>query len=356
MEFGISFDTHVSKWDLVRYAEELGYERAWVADSQMIWSDCYATLALAAVNTRRIKLGAGVAVAGTRIAPVTAHSIASINQLAPGRTFLAIGTGHTAMRAMGQAPMPIREFGEYLRVVRKLLNGEAVDYTYNGRTHEIQFLHRDRHYINLDDRIPIYVAANAPKACELAGAHGDGWVVAGGLNPADRLSQVQAGARAAARTLPRTFHIATLTTVCILRPGETLTSERVIEETGSQVASALHLAYEAWRAHGRKDAAIPPLFANLWDDYLKRVAELPEKARARLVHEGHGTFLQPQERKFVTPAAIRSTCVVGTPDEVIAQLHAREKAGLREVILKPPADQQRKVLRDFAELVMPAFH
>ncbi len=84
MEFGVGIDTHVSKWDLVRYAEDLGYDRAWVPDSQMIWSDCYATLALAAANTRRIKLGTGVAIAGTRLAPVTAHSIASINQIAPG--------------------------------------------------------------------------------------------------------------------------------------------------------------------------------------------------------------------------------------------------------------------------------
>ena len=73
MEFGIGIDTHVNKWDLVRYAEELGYDRAWIPDSQMIWSDCYAVLALAAIHTRRIKLGTGVAIAGTRIAPVTAH-------------------------------------------------------------------------------------------------------------------------------------------------------------------------------------------------------------------------------------------------------------------------------------------
>ena len=48
MEFGICFDTHIDKWDLIRYVEELGYDRAWVPDSQMIWSDCYATMALAA--------------------------------------------------------------------------------------------------------------------------------------------------------------------------------------------------------------------------------------------------------------------------------------------------------------------
>jgi alkanesulfonate monooxygenase SsuD/methylene tetrahydromethanopterin reductase-like flavin-dependent oxidoreductase (luciferase family) len=135
----ITVDTHVSKWDCIKKAEDLGYDRAWVPDSQMIWSDCYATLALAAVNTKRIHIGTGVAIPGTRIAPVTAHSIASINQLAPGRVFLGIGTGHTAMRVMGQNPMPARQFREYTRVVRSLLDGKAVDYTYGGSTREIQF-------------------------------------------------------------------------------------------------------------------------------------------------------------------------------------------------------------------------
>jgi alkanesulfonate monooxygenase SsuD/methylene tetrahydromethanopterin reductase-like flavin-dependent oxidoreductase (luciferase family) len=78
MDFGIIFPTRVDDWQLIPYAEELGYHRAWVPDSQMIWSDCYATLALAAEHTSRIQLGTGVAIPRTRIAPVTAHSIASI--------------------------------------------------------------------------------------------------------------------------------------------------------------------------------------------------------------------------------------------------------------------------------------
>src|ERR1700752_3766493 len=143
MEFGIGIDTHVSKWELVRCAEDLGYDRAWIPDSQMIWSDCYATLALAAHNTKRIKLGTGVAIPGTRLAPVTAHSIASINRLAPGRGFLGIGTGHTAMRVMGMEPMRVPDFREYLRVVRTLLKGEEVEYTHNGVIRAIRFLHQD---------------------------------------------------------------------------------------------------------------------------------------------------------------------------------------------------------------------
>src|SRR4029079_3826106 len=163
MEFGVTVITHIGKSpEQIRLAEELGYDRAWVPDSQMIWSDCYATMALAAASTKRIKIGTGVAIAGTRIAPVTAHSIASINQIAPGRVFLGIGTGHTAMRVMGQDPMTVKEFREYLRVVSGLLNGEAVEYSYRGKTREIQFLHRDRYYLNLDNLLPIYVAANGP--------------------------------------------------------------------------------------------------------------------------------------------------------------------------------------------------
>ncbi|MGH7932529.1 MAG: LLM class flavin-dependent oxidoreductase [Candidatus Binataceae bacterium] len=359
MEFGAGFDTHIDKWDLARYAEDLGYDSLWVPDSQMIWSDCYATLALAAANTSRIRLGTGVAIAGTRIAPVTAHSIATINQIAPGRVFLGIGTGHTAMRVMGQSPMPIAEFREYLRVVRKLLDDEAVDYTYRGRTREIKFLHRDRHFINLDKRIPIYVAANGPKACQVAGEFGDGWVTAGGINARvrGRLAQIEAGAKTAGRTLPGNFHTVSLTSACVLRPGEPLASERVINETGAQVASALHFVYETWKSRGQNDDAIPPFFRNVWDDYLKRVSgmSLPENARFRQIHLGHGTFLQPEERKYITAEAIRGTCLVGTADELIAHVRAMEKAGIGEILILPPADTQRDVLRDFAKQVMPAF-
>jgi alkanesulfonate monooxygenase SsuD/methylene tetrahydromethanopterin reductase-like flavin-dependent oxidoreductase (luciferase family) len=359
MEFGVTVDTHVSKWDLIRYAEELGYDRAWVPDSQMIWSDCYATLALAAANTRKIKIGTGVAIPGTRIAPVTAHAIGSINQIAPGRVFLGIGTGHTAMRVMGQDPMPVKEFREYLRVVRSLLDGEAVDYTYRGKTREIQFLHRDRYYLNLDNHIPIYVAANGPKALEAAGAYGDGWVTIG-REPHEfrsRMDRIKAGAQAAGRKVGPDFHTSLLTAGCVLRPGERLTDERVINETGSWVTCELHFFWEIWQQQDQNDQLIPAHFAKVWDEYNDRVKHysLPEKARFRQIHNGHCTFMQPEERRFVTPEAIKATCVVGTPEEIVAELRGMEKSGLKELNLLPAADEARRVYRDFADSIFPAF-
>jgi alkanesulfonate monooxygenase SsuD/methylene tetrahydromethanopterin reductase-like flavin-dependent oxidoreductase (luciferase family) len=355
MEFGICFDTHIDKWDLIRYVEELGYDRAWVPDSQMIWSDCYATMALAAQATKRIKIGTGVAIPGTRIAPVTAHSIASINQIAPGRVFLGIGTGHTAMRVMGQHPMPLKEFREYLRVVRGLLNGEAVEYTYGGVKREITFLHRDRHFINLEQPIPIYVAANGPKACEAAGMYGDGWITAGADDIRPKLHLIEEGAKKAKRTLPQPFVNTALITGCVLRPGEKLTDERVIQETGSYVTAILHFAYEIWSDLGKKEELIPPYFKNSWGRYLEHVASfsLPEDKRFRQIHDGHCTYTQPGEEVFVTPEAIRGTCLAGTPEEIVQRLGEMERSGLTGISLLPPAEYQRKVFRDFAELVMP---
>jgi alkanesulfonate monooxygenase SsuD/methylene tetrahydromethanopterin reductase-like flavin-dependent oxidoreductase (luciferase family) len=359
MQFGVFIDSHVDKWNVVRYAEELGYDRAYVPDSEMIWSDCYAVLALAAVNTRRIKIGTGISAPGVRIAPVTAHSIASINQLAPGRVFLGIGTGHTSMRLIGQNPMRLAEMREYIRVLRRLLDGEEVEYTYRGKTRSIRFMHRDRNYINLDNRIPIFVAANGPKAIQLVGAVADGWIV----HTADPeqgqvyFDLLHAGARKSGRMLPADFHPTFHSSICVLKPGDRLTDERVINETGTQVTCVLHLAYEIWNYLGKKDEVIPPFFANIWEDYLKRVASysLPPEARFRQIHDGHCTFLQLEERRFVTPEAVRATCLVGQPDEIIARIRLMEKVGFKEVNLLPPADYQKKVFRDFAELIMPAF-
>ena len=213
MQFGMIFPTRIDDWQLIKYAEDLGYDRAWVPDSQMVWSDCYATLALAAHNTSRIHIGSGVSIPGTRIAPVTAHSIASINQIAPGRVFLGIGTGHTAMRVMGMQPMKIKPFREYLRVVQALLHGEEVEYTLGDTTRTIRFLHRDLRFINLEDPIPIYIAANGPRALKTTGEFGDGLTTLLYEDTSvleSHLQTIQAGAQQAGRTLPDPFHVSAI--------------------------------------------------------------------------------------------------------------------------------------------------
>ena len=217
MDFGILVPAQTDDVGFISRMENLGYTHAWVGDSQMLWSDCYAVLALAAERTRTIQLGTGVAIPATRIAPVTAHSIASISRIAPGRTFLGLGTGYTAMRAMGQKPMKQKDFREYIRVVRALLQGEEVEYTFDGRTELISFLMAKDGFVELAHHIPFHISAFGPKAQKLAGELGDGMIVGvprGGPLP-EAMGRAKAGADEAGRDFSA-FQLTCLANVMVL--------------------------------------------------------------------------------------------------------------------------------------------
>ena len=138
MKFGVTV-SRFDEIDLAVQAEDQGYDFCWVWDSPLLRSNLWVMMALVAERTERIRVGSGVAIPGLRVAPATANAIATVNRLAPGRTFLGVGTGNTAMRNMGQLPMTVADYAEDLRVIKALLNGETVDYTANGRTHPVSF-------------------------------------------------------------------------------------------------------------------------------------------------------------------------------------------------------------------------
>ena len=143
----------------------------------------------------------------------------------------------------------------------------------------------------------------------------------------------------------------------MLQAGEDLTSERVINEVGSWVTTELHFFYEIWEKAGRDDSIIPPHFLNCWDQYLERVSNfsLPEEKRFRQIHDGHATYMIPEEKVFVTPEAIEAVCMVGSAEDIIDQIREVEKNGIKEINIMPAADYCRPAFKDFAEKVMPAF-
>src|SRR5437773_5313951 len=96
---------------------------------------------------------AGHGICGTRIPPVHVAAMATLNRLAPGRVHLGIGTGNTAMRTMGQRPMRIADYDEYLGVLAALLRGEVVDYRYRDRRRPIKMLTDNKKYMSLEPKI-----------------------------------------------------------------------------------------------------------------------------------------------------------------------------------------------------------
>ncbi len=354
MDFGVCVASHVNDIDYIVRAEELGYTHAWCADSQMLWSDCYATLALAAKQTTRIKLGTGVAITGTRPAPVTAGSIATINALAPGRTFLGLGAGNTAMRVMGLPPDRVRHLERYIETLRPLMRGEEGLYRANGREIPIRHVMPNDGFVNFKDDIPLYVSGFGPKSLAVAGKLGDGAVLALPGNAAVMLNinrMLQQGADAAGRNLnDESYYKTALTTIVVLEDGEAIDSDRVKSECGAMAMAAIHYSYEQVRNFGRQPSGALKF---VWDDYVKMIETYPEDRRHQRIHAGHNCYVVPEEERFLTPEVLRASAMIGTRDELIEQLQVLAQASLDQVMVLPNFDTRFHSIERLAREVMP---
>src|SRR2546425_12498750 len=293
MDVGI-VTAKVDEVGYITHAENLGCSHARITDSPMIRSNCWAVLALAAHQTRTIRLGTGVNAPGRRLAPAAANGIATTNRRAPGRCFISLGTGHTGMRLLGQRPMRLEPFREYIKAVRGLLRGEEIDYALGGETHRIRFQMREHRFIDLEHPIPLYVAGFGPKAQALAGELGDGLVsgLPRGGTVADMLANARRGAVRAGRTLPDDFYVATMVTLAMHAPGEAIDSPRIVAECGAAVLSGLHYLVARHLETGQD----PPADARPgWKAYLEWLAEFPSAVPHQRLHARHSHLPCPEK-------------------------------------------------------------
>jgi 5,10-methylenetetrahydromethanopterin reductase len=179
--------------DLARAAEQLGFEAAWLADSQLYTKNVYVGLALAAAQTGTIKLGPGVTNPVTRHLTVTANAIAGIDEVSGGRAVLGLGAGDAAVFPLGQAPAGIEALRSAVTSLRALGRGESVEL--------------DGHTVGVaaaPSPWPVMLAASQPRMLALAGEVADGVILMGAADPALttwQLERVAEGAAAAGREL-----------------------------------------------------------------------------------------------------------------------------------------------------------
>lgn len=202
----------------VRRAEALGWDAAFQPDSQLRRRDTYVLLAAAARATERITLGPLVANPVNRHPTVTASSIATIDELAPGRTLLGWGVGDTAVRLAGLRPARVAELEASTRLVRALLHGEVVDL---GATRPVRLPHHRP--------VPVWIAAGGPRTLRMAGGVADGVFLRVGIHPASLeagIEAVRAGAAEAGRD-PATVRLGLVVhTVLVDEPERALTMAR----------------------------------------------------------------------------------------------------------------------------------
>jgi 5,10-methylenetetrahydromethanopterin reductase len=198
----------------VARAEQLGWDAAFQPDSQLRRRDTYVLLAAAARATTRIALGPFIANPVTRHPTVTASSIATIDELAPGRTLLGMGIGDTAVRLAGLKPARMNELEASARLMRALLDGEEVPV---GAPRAARLPHHRP--------VPIWIAAGGPRTLRMAGGVAEGVFIRVGTHPANikrAVDAIRAGAAAAGRDPSQVRVAAVFHTVLVDDPARAL--------------------------------------------------------------------------------------------------------------------------------------
>lgn len=359
MDFGIGLMGYDGCWDDAAYAEDRGFASAGFVDSPLLGGDPFVCLGLAAKATRSIKLGTFLAIPSNRIAPTTAAAAATVNRLAPGRVFLGVGTGYTGRNTFGLPPVSVKRFREFSRECRELLEDREVVHRSGGEERPIRFGHDEDRYVELEPRVPVYMAADGPKALAATGAVGDGWVTTLQYSSImDNSPEVFAGSLAAidsaAAEAGRDFAAAYTmfsAAICVLEEGESAVSPRALERAGP----CAMLAFHSYSDRPEIAEFLPPPIQERLPVYREKVIDRLHGSTPlyQQAHQGHLSHLLPGEEEVLTEEIMRMTTLTGTAPEIAAKLRQLEEAGLRNVSFWIPPHLTREVINEVERDVMP---
>jgi len=184
--------------ELVKLAEDSGFDYIWIADTSLYARDVYAYLTLGALHTRHAKLGPNCTHPYTRHPAVNFNTMATIDELSRGRAIMNLGAGGGTMKELGYRIAPVSDVRDMIVLGRRLLTGEPVDLTIQSRAMtgaRLRFLSRPG--------LPIYLTASGPRMLQLGGELCDGIVFMAGVDPAGiraALDSIRKGAEAAGRS------------------------------------------------------------------------------------------------------------------------------------------------------------
>lgn len=181
--------------------EHAGFHGIGIHDHPSSGRDAYLALALAAQATQRLRLFPATSSPVPRHPLVLASLAHSLDEIAPGRTFLTVAPGFISTRTIGRPRANLTVMREAIGDLRHLLAGEEA--TFGPASTRL----RNRS----TSPTPVYLLAAGPRMIELAGEIADGAFLFVGLHPTSirtAMTHLHAGAQRAGRSLddfPVTF-------------------------------------------------------------------------------------------------------------------------------------------------------
>ncbi len=316
---------------LAALAEQHGFSHVWTFDSHILWQEPFVIYSQILAATRRIRVGPFVTNPSTRDWTVTASLFATLNEMYGNRTVCGIGRGDSAVRVTNGAPASLAELEEAIHVIRELANSRPVEH--RGSTLRFPW--------STGSELEVWVAAYGPKALDLTGRVGDGFILQ--LADPDIARWMIRAVREAAERAGRDPDAITF---CVAAPNYIGDDRAHMREQcrwfGGMVGN--HVADIVAR-YGRSTGSGADAVPKALTDYIE--------GRTGYDYNEHGRAGN-RHTAFVPDEIVDRFCILGDASEHIARLEELASMGVHQFAGYLQHDNKEETLRVYGETVIPA--
>lgn len=304
--------------DVVKQADELGFDSIWLGEA---WGyELFTSLADLIRVTKRIKIGAGVANVFSRTPALIASTAATLDERSGGRMLLGLGTSGPQVIEHWHGvsyQKPLRRLKEYTEIINTIVAQQPL--TYDGEVFKLDrgFKIRFRPPRN---HIPIYIASLSEKSIIQTGAIADG--VLPTYWPASAYPDMRRLLDVGSVSANRPTGSVRLASYIMC---DVLLDER--ERTAARMRARGPIGFYIGR------------MGTFYADMLTSRGYADDVAAVKKGWESG----QQAGIAAVSDSLLDATAIIGSPDEVVARLHAWSALGLEEPLLSIPQGTPEEV-------------
>ncbi len=329
-----------------KFFEGCGFDSVWLSDETLVFNsppdmvvpELFPTMAMVAAATKKVKVGTGVIDASIRHPAKTAQSIATVDTIAGGRLLIGIGGGEAGNRDPFGMPLdhPFGRMEEATKIMKLLFAASHKrPVSFSGRFYSLQDAYLKIRPVTRGGP-PIIVSAFGPRALDLAGGVGDGWLSFSHTPESYKMTlrgPIADAAKKANRTL-RDFQTVLVVPVGFSKDGR----------KAARVVSPIAKDWMVWSPDNMKLVAPDVRQPEVRQPYAKKNDAKSIKLLADLASQ------IPDEIALQTTAT-------GSVDECVEQLMRFSKAGARRLICYVVAidGDWTGTVREFSRRVLPHF-
>ncbi len=315
MRVGLCFDGFYSIQEMIelaRLADDTGMESIWMSDHLCFRDSLTTSMALLA-STKTITVAPAPMSPYSRHPIISAMSIATMEEFAPGRVIASPGTGNAAaLKEAGmESPRPLKTMREYVEILRRFLRGETVNF--QGEMFKINGAKMG---FVPSTPIKMYLTAVRPRMLQLGGEIGDGVLLSAGCAPGyieKCVAEIGKGAAKAGKSLNDRDVAGFVTASVSDDPREAVE------------ANKMFLAYIFRNTHHAENIRL---------------------GGGRVDQEGLAAAVGKRDweaaKKFISDEVVYAHSVAGTPAQCRTQLEAFTKGGLDLPIVLPMGTQEAR--------------